>query len=180
MFAIAFGAYLCTEVVTCSGSAHVRLVMLATFVLSSLSASHATRSESLAQAQSQEAAVRKLDSLWARMYATHDTVAADKLYDDGLVFRSANGNTKTKAQELADVRPAAGLVMEYFRTTPDSIVIRNDSGFVSGTASWRFTMNGQPRDVRRTYSATYARGGPLGWRIVTVRMGNAPQGGAQR
>ena len=29
-------------------------------------------------------------------------------------------------------------------------------------------------EVRRTYEHRYARGGPLGWRIVRVRMGSAP------
>ncbi len=121
-----------------------------------------------------EHAIRRLDSLWARMYAQHDTAAALQLYADDLVFTSANGRRKTKAEELADVRPTPGLAMDYFRTTPSEIRVHGDSGVVTGRAEWRFTMNGQPREVRRTYTADYVRGGPLGWRVVAVRMGNVP------
>jgi ketosteroid isomerase-like protein len=120
------------------------------------------------------AAVRKLDSLWARMYQTHDTASALQLYADGLVFVSANGRQKTRAEELADVRPAAGLTMDYFRTTPAEVRTFEKMAVVRGTAEWRFAMNGSPRDVRRTYTAVYSRGGPLGWRIVAMQMGAAP------
>lgn len=121
-----------------------------------------------------EAAVRSVDSLWARMYQTHDTVAALQLYAEPLVFISANGRQKTRAEELADVRPAAGLTMEYFRTAPDVVKTYGRLAIVSGVASWRFSMNGAPRDIRRTYTAIYSRGGPLGWRVVAIQMGNAP------
>jgi len=124
--------------------------------------------------QQNETTLRRLDSLWARMYERHDTLTAVQLYADDLVFQSANGRRKTKAEEIGDVRPAAGLVMEFFRTEPTSVRATADSGHVTGVASWRFTMNGQAREVRRTYNATYARGGPLGWQIVFVRMGNTP------
>jgi len=128
----------------------------------------------LAQRPDDRAAVRALDSLWARMYATHDTAAAMRLYADDLLFTGGNGSRKTKQQELADVRPAAGLVMDYFRTTPDSIVVRGDTATVTGRAEWRFTMNGNAREVRRSYTHTYVRGGELGWRIVAVNMGSVP------
>ena len=127
-----------------------------------------------APARTHEAELRALDSLWASMYAAHDTVAAERLYADDLVFTSANGRTKTKREEMNDVRPQPGLVMDYFRTVPSGVRVAGDSGFVTGAAAWRFTFNGQPREVRRSYDATYVRGGPLGWRIVRLRMGTAP------
>ena len=120
-----------------------------------------------------EAAVRGLDSLWARMYQTHDTATAVQLYAEPLVFISANGTQKTRAEELADVRPAAGLTMDYFRTKPATVRVFGRLALVTGTAEWRFTMNGAPRDVRRSYTAIYSRGGPLGWRILAIQMGNA-------
>jgi len=123
---------------------------------------------------SPEDELRALDALWARMYATHDTAAAGQLYDAGLEFVSANGRTKTKLQEMDDVRAQPGLVMNYFRSTPTVVRVSGDSGFVAGAAAWRFTMNGQPRDVLRAYEMMYLRGGPLGWRIVRVRMGTVP------
>ena len=155
------------------------LTALATFAslsagLALLAAACAAAPRNPESAGSPEAALRSLDSLWATMYATHDTLAADRLYGDDLVFRSANGSIKSKRIEMHDVRRQPGLVMDYFRTHPSAIRVEGDSATVAGLAEWRFTMNGQPREVRRTYEHRYARGGPLGWRIVRVRMGLVP------
>ncbi|HET9425541.1 MAG TPA: DUF4440 domain-containing protein [Gemmatimonadaceae bacterium] len=123
---------------------------------------------------SDEAVVRGLDSLWARVYATHDTAAALQLYSPSLAFVSANGQTKTRDQEMADIRPAPGLRMDYFRATPSVVLVYERMAIVSGTAEWSFSMNGGPgRRVQRTYTAIYARGGPLGWRILVQQMSNA-------
>jgi Domain of unknown function (DUF4440) len=116
------------------------------------------------------AAIRHLDSLWAQIYARQDTVLALRLYADSLVFTGANGARKTREQELADVRPQPGLVMEYFRTTPTDIRVEAGSGHVSGVAEWRFQWGGQIREISRRYSARYTKGGPLGWQIVSVQM----------
>jgi ketosteroid isomerase-like protein len=130
---------------------------------------------SAAQAQSSaEASVRRVDSLWAQMYAKQDTVLALAIYDPKLVFTSANGALKTREQEMADVRPTPGLVMSYFRTNVERVVVRGDTADVTGSAEWKFTWNGSDRTVKRTYSMTHLRGGTHGWRIVAVRMGNAP------
>ena len=147
--------------------------LLAAWSLAVLAAACASTPRARQPAASPEAAVRSLDSLWASMYARHDTAAAERLYADDLVFTSANGTVKSKADEMRDVRPAPGLVMDFFRTTPTAVRVEADSATVTGTAHWRFTMNGQPREVRRTYEHRYARGGSLGWRIVRVRMGAA-------
>jgi ketosteroid isomerase-like protein len=126
-----------------------------------------------------EAAVRKLDSLWASLYARHDTVSAAQLYAPYLVFVSANGRHKTLADEMADIRPAPGLVMDYFRTTPTTVKTFDRVAIVTGTAAWRFTMNGAPSVVGRPYTAIYTRGGPLGWRIVAVQMGDGRVAGGR-
>lgn len=119
-----------------------------------------------------EVSVRGVDSLWAKMYATHDTASALQLYAEPLVFISANGRVKNRTEELADVRPAAGLTMDYFRTKATTVKTFEKMAVVSGTAEWRFTLNGSPREVRRSYTAIYSRGGPLGWRMVAIQMGN--------
>ena len=125
-----------------------------------------------------EAAVRRLDSLWANTYATHDTARALQLYSEALVFIGADGRHKTRDDELGDIRPAPGLVMDYFRTNATTVKTFNRVALVSGTAAWRFTMNGTPRQIERPYTAVYTRSGPLGWRIVAVQMGDgrAPRG----
>ena len=127
--------------------------------------------QSSAQPSSDVATIRRLDSLWAQMYARHDTVLARALYAEDLVFTSANGNQKNREEELADVRPQPGLVMDYFRTTPTQVRVHEGAAVVTGTAEWRFTWNGQTRDVKRAYTIMYSKGGPHGWRILAVHMG---------
>lgn len=43
---------------------------------------------------------------------------------------------------------------------------------VTGIAEWRFTWNGDTREVKRGYTIMYSKGGPLGWRVLAVHMGN--------
>jgi len=121
--------------------------------------------------QSPESQIRRLDSLWARMYAQHDTALALQLYAEDLEFTSSTGTRKNRSQELGDVRAQPGLVMHFFRTTPSDIIVRDSTATVTGSAEWRFAWGGSPRDIRRSYTMVYSRGGPLGWQIRTVRMG---------
>jgi len=131
---------------------------------------------SVTAAQSPDATIRRLDSLWAQMYQTHDTAFARKLYADDLVWTMVNGNMKDKRTEMADVAPAAGLVMDYFRTSAVStrVPAGGEVAVVTGLAEWKFTMNGQSTEVARRYTHVYVRGGPLGWQILAVHMGQAP------
>jgi ketosteroid isomerase-like protein len=131
---------------------------------------------SVTEAQSPDETIRRLDSLWARMYQTHDTAFARKLYADDLVWTMVNGGIKDKRTEMADVAPAAGLVMDYFRTSAVSIRVPagREVAVVTGLAAWKFTMNGQSSEVARRYTHVYVRGGPLGWQILAVHMGQAP------
>ncbi|HEY9229374.1 MAG TPA: nuclear transport factor 2 family protein [Gemmatimonadaceae bacterium] len=128
------------------------------------------------EAQSPDETIRRLDSLWARMYQTHDTAFARKLYADDLIWTMVNGNIKDKRTEMTDVAPAAGSVMDYFRTSGVSIRVPEGSGtaVVTGLAEWKFTTNGQSNQVARRYTHVYVRGGPLGWQIQAVHMGQAP------
>jgi len=144
------------------------LVMLSMVALCGAGAAGAQASP---QPSSDVAAIRRLDSLWAQMYARHDTIVARSLYAEDLVFTSANGNQKDREQELADVRPQPGLVMDYFRTTPTQVRVHEGAAVVTGIAEWRFTWNGQTREVKRGYTITYSRDGSLGWRILAVHMG---------
>ena len=118
--------------------------------------------------------IRRLDSLWARMYQTHDTVTAAQLYADDVVITATQGNVKTKAQEMADVRPYPGMTVEYFRTRGAEVRMLGSAAVVTGQAEWKFTSNGNTNEVRRRYTMVYARGGQLGWRIVTMHIGRAP------
>jgi ketosteroid isomerase-like protein len=126
-------------------------------------------------AQAAADSVRQLDALWARMYATHDTATANRLYADDLHWTMVSGAIKDKRTEMTDVAPAAGLVMEYFRTSGVAVREIGSTVVVTGLASWAYTMNGQRSEVARRYTHVYSRGGPLGWQIRVVHMGNAPR-----
>ena len=120
--------------------------------------------------------VRQLDSAWARTYAAHDTVLARSLLADDIVITSTNGTLKTREQEIADVRPSPGLTMDYFRTVDAQVRVFGDqSAVVTGLAEWSFQMNGRTNAVRRRYTSVFVRGGPLGWKMVALHIGRAPE-----
>jgi ketosteroid isomerase-like protein len=126
-------------------------------------------------AQSTRDSLLSLDSAWARSYATADTALANKLFDDSLIVTSGNGRVKNKKGEMADVGPLPpGFQIHYFRTS--DVRVQPRGGVVTGLAEWSWTMNAQTSTTRRRYTAVYARGGPLGWRMVALHIGPAPEG----
>ena len=46
---------------------------------------------------------------------------------------------------------------------------------VIGRAEWEFELEGKVNAVRRRYTAVYVRGGSLGWRMVALHLGRAPE-----
>jgi len=120
--------------------------------------------------QSATDSVRALDQRWGRAYAVHDTAFSQQLFARDIVISNSAGAPKTRDQELADVRPAPGLVMNYFRTEDVDVHVTSRDAAVVGTAVWEFVMNGRTQNLRRRYSATYTRGGPLGWQMVAVHF----------
>lgn len=117
--------------------------------------------------------IRMLDSAWARAYATNDTTFADRLFSDSMLATSSGGVVKNKPGEMADVRPQSGLKMHYFRTGDVAVQVYADAAVAAGLAEWQFTWNGQQTTLRRRYTSTYVRGGPLGWRMVALHIGPA-------
>ena len=115
-----------------------------------------------------------IDSAWARSYARHDTVLAKQLMADDFFMTSTSGAVKDKAAELGDVRAQPGLRMDYFRTSEVRSRVYEGAAVVTGEAAWQFEMNGRVMSNRRRYTAVYARGGPLGWQLVALHMGRAP------
>lgn len=129
---------------------------------------------SAAMGQAAADSIRKLDSAWARSYATHDTALAIALFADDLVVTSGSGTLKNKQEELGDVRPQAGLQMSYFRTRDVQVRVHGGAAVAIGLLEWEFTFNGRQSNMRRRYTAVYARGGPLGWRMMALHIGRAP------
>lgn len=140
-------------------------------VASSLACAHTPPGASHALTQT----LARVDSLWARNYAVHDTTAALRLMADDFFMTTSNGRVKDRVAELADIRPQTGLAMQYFRTDDVRTREYGTAGVVTGTASWAFEMNGRASNVRRRYTAVYRRGGHFGWELVALHMGAAPQ-----
>jgi hypothetical protein len=129
----------------------------------------------IVSAQTPADTLRQLDSAWARSYATNDTVLASKLFDDSLIVTGGRGRLKGKRGEMADVGPSPGFQIHYFRTS--DVVPRpyGNAGVVIGLAEWSWTFKGRTNLTRMRYTAMYARGGPLGWRMVALHLGPAPE-----
>ena len=109
-----------------------------------------------AAAQTAKDTLLKLDSAWARSYATSDTGLASKLFDDSLIVTSGNGRLKDKKGEMADVGPAQpGFQIHYFRTS--DVRVRPVAGAVTGLAAWSSTFNGRTAPTRRRYTAVGQR-----------------------
>jgi ketosteroid isomerase-like protein len=126
-------------------------------------------------AQKDEQALRAMDSAWARSYATHDTALALSLMSDRMVMTSTDGQVKNKVMELEHIRPAPGLVMHHFRTWGVRVDLFQGVAIVTGLADWAFTFNGKENAVQRRYTAVYIPGGKLGWQLVALHMGRAPE-----
>lgn len=127
-----------------------------------------------ATAQDPAGAIQALDSAWARAYATHDTTLALQLFAEDLMVTSVGGSLKDRNGELGDIRAQAGQQMEYFRTGGTSVRIYENTAVVTGLAEWKYTLNGQVSSPRRRYTSVFVKGGPLGWRMVALHMGRAP------
>ena len=99
---------------------------------------------------------------------------AKALFASELAVTSSSGAIKTREGELADIRPSDGLQMHFFRTKGVDVRMYSGTAVVIGLAEWEFAMGGQTRSFRRRYTAVYARGGSLGWRMVALHIGPAP------
>jgi ketosteroid isomerase-like protein len=127
------------------------------------------------RAQDLRQAILRVDSAWARSYATNDTVLARSVFAEDIVITSTNGAVKTREDEIGDVQPTPGFTMEYFRTVNPLVrIYGKQTGIVTGVAEWKFENNGRPAEVRRRYTAVYVPGGPLGWKMVGLHIGRAP------
>src|SRR3954470_20377416 len=120
------------------------------------------------------AEVRELDRRWADSYVSHDTVFANALLSDDILITSSNGLMKPKSGEVRDIAFTPGWEIHYFRTTSVEVHASGDAAVVAGLASWAYTNKGQRSDVSRRYTATYARGGKLGWRMIALHLGPPP------
>ena len=71
--------------------------------------------------------------------------------------------------------PPVGLQMHFFRTSDVQVRMTGSTAVAAGLAEWSFTFNGRTSTLRRRYTATYAQGGPFGWRMIALHIGPAPE-----
>src|SRR4051812_20854994 len=123
-----------------------------------------------AAAQTAADSVRRMDSVWVKAYAGQDATTAEKLLAPNIVVTSSDGTARTRAQELADFRPAPGVTMNAMKTFNVDVNNYGPSVTLLGDVMWDLTANGARQQITRRYTATYARGGPLGWQIVALHF----------
>ena len=118
--------------------------------------------------------VRALDARWAGAYASHDTALALAAMSPRFVMTSTNGSQKDRAAELNDVRASPGYTVQYFRSADVQVHVHGDAAVVTGRLEWSVAANGRSSETRRRYTATWVRGGPLGWQLAALHVGQAP------
>jgi ketosteroid isomerase-like protein len=118
--------------------------------------------------------VQALDARWAAAYATHDTAYALAAMSPAFVMTSTSGRVKDRAAELHDVRVAPGLTVNYFRSADVQVRMHDAVAIVTGQLEWSTTSAGGTSEMRRRYTATWVRGGPLGWQLVALHVGQSP------
>jgi ketosteroid isomerase-like protein len=126
-------------------------------------------------AASAEVEVRALDARWAQSYADHDTTTARRIMADDFVMTSTNGGMKDRAAELRDVAGDPGSALHYFRTADVDVNVHGGTAIVTGRLEWSFDHEGRTTEVARRYTATWVRGGDLGWHMVALHVGRAPE-----
>lgn len=127
----------------------------------------------LAVAQATDS-VRALDARWAGAYASHDTALALAIMSPQFVMTSTNGSQKDRVAELNDVRASAGYTVQYFRSADVKVQAYENAAVVTGRLEWSTISNGRASETRRRYTATWVRGGPLGWQLVALHVGQSP------
>ena len=117
--------------------------------------------------------IARLDSAWARSYAVHDTALAMAIFTPEVLIVGGNGSMKSRDREMQDIRQQEGLRMHFFRTSNVIIECYAAACAVVGVAEWEFEYNGRVDRTRRRYSATWVRGGSLGWQMVSLHISPA-------
>lgn len=123
-----------------------------------------------------EAAVLAADRAWAEAIARGDVAALEKLFADEYVLVSANGATKDKRQEIANLAPAADITTYYFRTEDVEARLYGCAAVVRGRAVWKIKYQGRDIDHNRRYTSTYVKRDGR-WLLVAQQISaNLPAG----
>ncbi len=85
-----------------------------------------------------------------------DVVALDKIYADDLVYTNAAGETKTKAQHLADLK-GRSLSFVSFKHSDVHVHVFGNTGVVDGVSTSAVSLNGQVSSSPRKFVNVYVK-----------------------
>jgi ketosteroid isomerase-like protein len=85
-----------------------------------------------------------------------DVAALDKIYADDLVYTNAAGETKTKAQHLADLK-GRSLSFVSFKHSDVHFHVFGNTGVVEGVSTSAVSVNGQVSSSPRKFVNVYVK-----------------------
>jgi ketosteroid isomerase-like protein len=130
-----------------------------------------------AQQSTDMASLRRVDSLWASTYASHDTTTALAIMHPDFFMTGVSGRLKDRATELGDIRKSPGFEVPWFRSEDVHARVLGDAAYTAGTLTWELRRSdGNASTYRFRYTAVWQRGGDEGWQLMALHMGQA-QGG---
>ena len=94
---------------------------------------------------------------------------------EDIAITATDGSLKSREDEIGDVRPSPGFTVDYFRSRDANVrMFGGQSAIVTGLVEWSIRDSDRANMLRRRYTAVYFRGGPLGWKMVALHIGRAP------
>ena len=130
-----------------------------------------------AQGSADVASLRRVDSLWASTYASHDTATALAIMDPDFFMTGVSGRLKDRATELGDIRKSPGFEVPWFRSEDVRARVLGDAAYTAGILTWELRRpDGNASSYRFRYTAVWQRGGREGWRLMALHMGQAQEG----
>jgi ketosteroid isomerase-like protein len=121
-----------------------------------------------------EQQIMALNLEWADAIVRGDVAALDRLFADDMIVTAGNGEVRTKAQEMDDLKPDADITTYFFNTDDVRVRVYKDAAVVTGRARWRIKYRGRDIDNQRRYTSVYVKQRGR-WRIVAQQLTRLPQ-----
>lgn len=116
-----------------------------------------------------EQQIMALNREWADAIVRGDVAALDRLFADDMIVTSSSGEVRTKAQEMADLKPGTEITTYFFNTDDVRVRVYKDAAVVTGMARWRVRHQGRDIDNERRYTSVYVKQQGR-WRIVAQQL----------
>ena len=148
----------------------MRVLIIAVVIFAGLAIAQGQKQENKsAGASKAEQQILALNREWADAIARGDMEALDRLFADDMIVTSSSGEVRSKAQEMADLRPASDITTYFFTTDDVRARVYKDAAVVTGLARWRIKYQGRDIDNQRRYTSVYVKQRGR-WRIVAQQL----------